>query len=95
LVDKRSPTDTRETFVEIFTSDDREDMVVARQLMNDDHVQYFVRDLGDPAFPTHLGIESEQRLAVAEEQAPKAAALLKDAITDGAISPRGNLLEYR
>lgn len=81
-----------EAYVEVFSSDAREDIETARQVLGDASVAFMVRELGSGAFPIHVGKEGEARVAVAATQLQVAHALIKEAIDDGAISTRGTLL---
>ena len=79
---------SNEPFVEIFGTDNREDIVTARQVLAEAEIEHFVRDLEDPAFPT----QHAQRLAVSSSQYQLAHNLIHEAMEDGAISKSGTLL---
>lgn len=87
-----APKTSEEAFVEVFSTDNREDIVTAQKVLEDASVDHFVRDLEGGAFPTHMGTQAERRLAVSASQLDVAHALIKEAIEDGAISTRGALL---
>jgi hypothetical protein len=84
---------TDEPFVEIFATNNREDIETARQLLAGATIDFFVRPLRDAAFPTSIGIDGEQRVAVPESRKQEARILLLEATQDGAVSANGALLE--
>lgn len=81
-----------EPFIEIFSTNNLEDIETARQLLSGAAIDFFVRPLRDAAFPTSIGMDGEQRVAVAQSQQIQAVALLREATQDGAVSSDGALL---
>lgn len=81
-----------EPFVEIFATSNLEDIETARQLLSGAAIDFFVRPLRDAAFPTAIGTDGEQRVAVPQSKQSQAVALLREAKQDGAVSTDAALL---
>jgi hypothetical protein len=84
--------ESNEPFVEVFSTDNREDIETARQVLGEAEIEHFVRDLAGNAFPTHMGDKSECRIAVSASQLQVAHSVIQEAMEDGAITPSGALL---
>ncbi|MCC6806253.1 MAG: DUF2007 domain-containing protein [Deltaproteobacteria bacterium] len=92
LTASRPNGETTEAFVEVFSTDNREDIETARQVLAEAEIEYFVRDLGGGAFPVHMGAEHACRIAVSATQLQVAHNVIREAIEDGAITSSGALL---
>jgi hypothetical protein len=91
-VSTRPEGGSKEPFVEVFGTSNREDVETARQVLSEAEVEFFVRDLAGTAFPVHVGGDSEMRIAVSATQLQVAHNVIQEAIEDGAITSSGTLL---
>ncbi len=89
------PSVDDEAYVEVLSTSEREDVEIARQVLSDAGIAFFVRDLRDTAFPTNLGVEGAHRVAVPQTKQKDAAKLLVEAVEDGALSKSGTVLNVQ
>ena len=81
-----------EIFVQVLSTDNREDIITAKQVLDGAHIDSIVRQENGGVFPTHVGFASEIRVSVPAQSLSVAHALLEEAMSDGAISRSGTLL---
>ena len=84
-----------EAFIEVLTTNEREDVELAKQVLQDAGIEFFVRDMRDAAFPTSLGDGGERRVAVPAARQKDATQLLLEAHEDGALSASGTVLHVQ
>lgn len=92
LVDKLEQLKTDTTYVEIYSISNRMEADVIRFILEENNIDYLIRDLGRfPVLPD-FGRRADLRIAVAEEAEEKARELLKSALDDGALTSQGDFL---
>lgn len=92
------PKDLRSTgeelaLVDIYTSFNPVEAELIRDILVDNEIDCFARNLHPPQFPLNVGKHGGVRLSVAQEGAARATEIIQEAIDEGALSGDGSFME--
>ena len=90
--DLRSSGEDR-ALVDVYTSFNPVEAELIRDILLDNEIDCFVRNLQPPQFPLNVGKHGGVRITVPQERAINARNILQEAIDEGALSGEGSFME--